>query len=79
MDPINLLYLIPISMITAWIKVLSSRLDKMKETTYTKTETQEMIRLHQEPMNIKIENIDNNTKEMKRLLERVLNESKQKT
>ncbi len=79
MDPMNLLYIIPLGMITAWIKVISSRLDKMRETTYTKRETQEMIRLHQEPMNVKIENIDHNTKEMKRMLEKVLDEQKQQT
>lgn len=76
MDYMNLLYFVPIAMMAGWIKVLSSRIDKMKETTFTKRETQEMIKLHQEPLNVKIENIDKTTTEMKHMLEKVLDERK---
>lgn len=74
MDYMQLLYLIPLTFMAGWIRVLTGRIDRMKETTYTKTETKEMIKLHQEPIQVKMDNIEKSCSEIKQMVQRVLDE-----
>lgn len=77
MDPIQLLVLIPIGLMAGWIRVLSGRIDKMNASTYNKDETKDMIKLYQEPLKVKIDNIEHNTSEILRKLEKLSDDKKQ--
>lgn len=72
MEYAQFLVLIPIGFMCGWIKVLTGRLDRMKESTHTKTETTELIKLHQEPIHVEMQNIKESCNDIKRMLQRVL-------
>ena len=76
MDPLQLLVLIPLGLMAGWIRILSGRLDKMNSETYSKTETKDMIKLHQEPLKVKMDNIEQNTTEILRKLEKLADAKK---
>ena len=74
MEYLQFLYLIPITLMAGWIRVLSGRIDTMKDTTFSKTETTEMIELHQRPLIVQMDNIEKSCTEIKSMLQRVLDD-----
>lgn len=65
---IGIVYTIPLG----WLFVLNSRtndrMDEMQKTTFTKTETNEMIELHNRPILQAVESVKSDITEIKLLL-----------
>lgn len=61
-------YSIPIGWLFALLRIANGRIDKMQSHSYTKMETKEMIQLHIKPVLQAVDNVKEDTTEIKHLI-----------
>jgi len=71
---IQAVMLIPMAYLFALSRALSMRLDNMQREYFDKNETLKMIELHQEPVKVELANINQNIKDLKGLLQRLVDD-----
>lgn len=68
--------LIPIGILIGWVRMLHVRIDKMQGSTYSKKETNEMIKLHLAPLETKIDHVNETCSDIKEMLQRISDNGK---
>ena len=73
---IPLALLIPLGILVGWIKILQNKVDKMQLNLYNKEDTDKIIKLHLAPLETRLDSLNDTQKEIKAMLQRVLDGGK---